>query len=123
MGHPTSEATVKKLFLFLLVAAGIGLGVNYYLTGRMPWTEPAAEELEVDRLQQAFIVAQAHWKEAGHVAALGTDPSSVADPAVDEIQRIEASLADLTPRLKSREAWIKAEQLRRDLAAFKSEMK
>lgn len=114
---------MKKLLLFLLVAAGIGLGANYYLTGRLPWTEPTAEEREVDRLQEAFAVAQAHWKQAGHVAAFGTDPSSVADPAVDEFQKIETSLADLTPRLKSREAWLKAEQLRRDLANFKSEMK
>jgi len=114
---------VKKLFLFLLVAVGIGLGVNYYLTGRMPWTEPSAEELAVDQLQQAFVVAQAHWKTAGHVAAFGTDPSSLVDPAVAEFEQIETSLADLTPRLKSREAWLKAEQLRRDLATAKSEMK
>jgi hypothetical protein len=114
---------VKKLFLFLLVAAGIGLGVNYYLTGRMPWTEPSAEELAVDQLQEAFIVARAHWKDAGRVAGFGTDPSSLADPAVAEFDKIETSLADLTPKLKSREAWLKAEQLRRDLATFKAEMK
>ena len=57
------------------------------------------------------------------MAGFGADPTSVADPAVAEFDRIESTLADLTPRLKSREAWLKAEQLRRDLATFKAEMK
>jgi hypothetical protein len=114
---------VKRLFLFLLVAAALGLGVNYYMTGRLPWVEPTAEELEVDQLQQAFIVAQARWKQAGHVAVFGADPSSQVDPVVAEFQQIEDSLTALTPKLKSREAWLKAEQLRRDLATFKADMR
>lgn len=114
---------MKKLFLFLLVAAGIVLGVNYYLTGRLPWQEPTAEEMEVERLQQAFATARAHWKEAGHVAGFGTDPTALVDPTVAEFQQLEASLAETTARLKSREAWLKAEQLRRDIANFKAEMR
>ena len=114
---------MKKLLLFLIVAGGIGLGVNYYMTGRLPWVEPTPEEQEVDRLQQEFAVVQAHWKEAGHAAVFGADPNSAVDPAVEEFQKIETSLAEVTPRLKSREAWLKAEQLRRDLANFKEEMR
>ena len=114
---------MKKLFLLLLLAGGLGTGTYYYLYGRFPWQPPSVEELQVEVLQDAFDHARQHWQDAGHTATFGTDASALADPAVADLERIEADLAAVTPRLTSRPARIKAEQLRQDLAAFKAAMR
>ena len=114
---------MKKLILFLLVAGALGTGTYYYLYGRLPWQPPSAEEQQVEALQDAFDQARQHWQQAGHAAAFGTDSSVMADPAIAELDRIQADLDQVTPRLTSRPALIKAGQLHRDLAAFKAAMR
>ena len=123
--HPEAmvkEDPLRKLVLFLIVAAGLGVGTPYYLTGRFPWATPAPDEQEVETLQAEFGSLRQHWQQAGHMAAFGVDPNSTVDPAIAELNRIEATLTEITPRLQSHLAQIKAERLRQDLAAFKAGM-
>jgi hypothetical protein len=114
---------MKKLVLFLLVAGGLGSGVYFHLYGRLPWQPPSADEQQVEALREAFGQARQHWQAAGHTAAFGIDASSLADPAIAELERIQAGLDEVAPQLSSRPARIKAEQLRRDLASFKASMR
>jgi hypothetical protein len=113
---------MKKLILFLIVAGALGTGTYYYLYDRLPWQPVSPEEQQVDALQDAFNQARQHWREAGHTAALGVDASTQVDPAVAELDRIQADLEQVTPRLASHPARLKASQLRREVAAFRESM-
>ena len=113
---------MRKLILFLILATGMGTGVHYSLTGRLPWMTPSPDEQEVETLQASFNSLCQQWKQAGHVAAFGADPTTATDATVAELDRIETTLAGLAPRLQSRQAQVRAERLRQDLAAFKAGM-
>jgi len=114
---------VKRLLLFLLVIGGAIIGGSYYLTGRLPWVEMSAEEQRIAALREEFSVACQQWRQAGRAGSFGMDTSSMTDAPVAKLEQLEKTLEELTPTLKTSEARLQAGKLRRDIAAFKSEMR
>jgi hypothetical protein len=112
----------RFLLILLMLGAG-GTGAYYASIGRLPWTSVAPEEAEVSALKEELRLIRQQWKQAGRAGALGVDTSSVTDGPLTKLERLEKSLAEVIPRLKTSEARNQAVQLRRDLASFKSEMR
>lgn len=113
---------MKKVFLLIVLGAS-GIGGYYALTGRLPWATQSAEDLQVSDLREEFLVIRQQWKQVGRAGTLGMDTSTITDVPVEKLQRLEASLAILLPKLKSPEARMKAETLRQDLAVLRSDMR
>lgn len=110
--------------LLLLIVLGIaGIGGYYLMYGRLPWVSLSPEELQVAELREEFGVIRQQWKQAGRAGAFGMDTSTITDAPLEKLQKLEASLTGLLPKLKSAEGRKQAEQLRRDVAVFKSEMR
>ncbi len=114
---------MKKLLLVLLVIGGAVVGGSYYLTGRLPWVELSAEERQIGVLREEFSLACQQWRQAGRAGSFGMDTSSMTDGPVAKLEQLEKTLAELTPTLKTSEARLQAGKLRRDIAAFKGEMR
>ena len=114
---------MKTLILVLLVLGVAGTGGYYAVTGRLPWVEPSPDEAQVAALRTAFTGVREQWQQAGRAAALGTDPSGAAETALAGLERLEGALADLTPALKSTAALNQANQLRSDMASFRSRLR
>ena len=113
---------MKKL-LMLIVLGAAGIGGYYAMTGRLPWVALSAEEVQITELRDELGVIRQQWKQAGRAGSFGVDTSTVTDVPLEKLQRLEAALATLTPRLKTPDARKQAEQLRRDLLTFKAEMR
>ena len=114
---------MKRLLLFLLVIGGAIIGGSYYLTGRLPWVELSVEEQQIALLRGEFSLACQQWRQAGRAGSLGMDTSSMTDTPVAKLEQLEKSLAELIPTLKTSEARLQAGKLRRDITAFKGEMR
>jgi hypothetical protein len=114
---------MKRILFVFLVVAGLFTGGYYYMTGRLPWVALSPEEQQVIDLGEEFERAREQWQAAGRTQALGVDASSQVEAPLATLERIDRELEALTPRLKSTEAKNRATILRRDLAAFKSEMR
>ena len=112
----------RFLGVFLVLAVAL-TGGYYYMTGRLPWVALSQEEQQVIALGEEFERARQQWQAAGHTQALGVDASSQVETPLATVERLELELAGLTPQLKTTEAKNRATILRRDIAAFKSEMK
>jgi len=114
---------MKRILTVFLVVAGLFTGGYYFMTGRLPWVALSQEEQEVIALGEEFQRARQQWQAAGQTQALGVDASSQVEAPLATLERVERDLEALGPRLKSTEAKNRATILRRDLAAFKSEMR
>ncbi len=114
---------MKRILTIFLVVAGLFTGGYYFMTGRLPWVALSQEEEQVIALGAEFQRAREQWQAAGRTQALGVDASSQVESPLATLDRIDRELADLTPQLKSTEAKNRATILRRDIAAFKSEMR
>jgi hypothetical protein len=112
----------RILAVFLVVAALFTVGY-YFATGRLPWVALSTEEQQVIDLGEEFARAREQWQAAGRTQALGVDASSQVEAPLATLDRIDKELAGLTSQLKSTEAKNRATILRRDIAAFKSEMR
>lgn len=114
---------MKKLLLLVLVLGGLGVAGSYILNGRLPWVTLSTEEQQVASLREEFSTACQQWRQAGRAATFGMDTDSVTDAPLARLARVEASLTELTPTLKTSEARTKASRLRQDIAAFRREMR
>ena len=114
---------MKKLLLILLVVGGAFVGGSYLLTGRLPWVAQSVEEQQIGELREEFSRACQQWRQAGRAGSFGMDTGSLTDSPVAKLDDLEKTLAELTPKLKTSEARLQAGKLRRDIAAFKSEMR
>jgi len=114
---------MKKLLLLCLVLTGLWIGGSYVLNGRLPWATSSEEQQQVTALREEFQAACQQWKQAGRAATFGMDTDSMADGPLARLERTEAALAELAPRLKTAEARAQATRLRQDIAAFRRDMK
>ncbi|HEY3272023.1 MAG TPA: hypothetical protein VGJ89_12510 [Geothrix sp.] len=114
---------MKRILAVFLLVAGLFIGGYYFMTGRLPWVALSTEEQHVIDLGEEFQRAREQWQAAGRTQALGVDASSQVESPLATLDRLDQELADLTPQLKSTEAKNRATILRRELAAFKSEMR
>jgi outer membrane murein-binding lipoprotein Lpp len=114
---------MKRILAVFLVVGGLFTGGYYYMTGRLPWVALSEEEQQVIALREDFERARQQWQAAGRTQALGVDASSQVESPLATLERVERDLAQLEPHLKATEAKNRATILRRDLAAFKSEMR
>ena len=114
---------MKRILAVFLVVAGLFTGVYYVMTGRLPWVALSQEEQQVIALGEEFQRARQQWQAAGRTQALGVDASSQIETPLATLDRLDQELADLTPQLKSTEAKNRAPILRREIAAFTSEMR
>lgn len=114
---------MKKLLLLILVLGGLGIAGSYVLNGRLPWVTLSEEAQQIAALREEFSAACQQWQQAGRAATFGMDTDSVTDAPLARLARVEASLAELTPKLKTSEARTKASRLRQDIAAFRREMR
>ena len=112
----------RILGVFLFVAAAF-TGGYYYMTGRLPWVALSEEEQQVIDLGEQVARARQQWVAAGRTQALGVDASSQVETPIATLERVERELDELTPRLKSTEAKNRATILKRDIAAFKGDMR
>jgi hypothetical protein len=113
---------MKKLLLLLLLG-GACLGGYSFMTGRLPWTVPSPEEQQVAALREEFGLVRQQWKQAGRAAAIGVDASSMTETPLAKLETVERTLEDLAPRLRTPEARLKANVLRKDISTFKNEMR
>jgi len=114
---------MKRLLIALIVLAGAGVGGYYVQTGRLPWAAPSQEEILVAAQRTAFDVVREQWKQAGRAGTFGMDTGTVTETPLVKLERLEADLAALLPRLTSPEARKQAGQLRQDIATFKAGMR
>lgn len=114
---------MKRLLAVVLFVGAVMIGGSYLMTGRLPWVALSPEEQQVLALREEFDRAREQWQAAGRTQALGVDASSQVEAPLATLERIERELDHLGASLKSTEAKNRATILRRDLAAFKSEMR
>jgi hypothetical protein len=114
---------VKKLLVLLLVLGGAYVGGTYALTGRLPWVEVAPEAQQIAALRAELTRIRQQWQQAGRAATFGMDTGGLADAPLARLEQLETSLETMTPRLKTPEAREQAGALRRELMAFKSELR
>lgn len=114
---------MKKLLVLLLVLGGAYVGGTYALTGKLPWVEVAPEAKQVADLRAELTRVRQQWQQAGRAATFGMDTGSLADAPLARLEQVELSLEALTPKLKTPEAKQQAGALRRELTAFKSELR
>ncbi len=114
---------MKRLLLVVLLVGGAIIAGSYFMTGRLPWVALSEEEQQVAGLREQFDAIRRQWNQAGKTQALGVDASSVSDDLPGRLDRLDQTVADLIPRLKTVEARNAATFLRRDIATFRSEMR
>jgi hypothetical protein len=114
---------MKKYLVLLLVLGGVGTGGYYYTTGRLPWVALSAEEEQIIGLRLEFDNIRQQWQSAGRAQSFGMETTSLADAPIENLSRLEKTLAALLPKLKSAEARNLAGSLRRDITAFRSTMR
>ena len=114
---------MKNLLIVLLLIAGVGIGGYYATTGRLPWSEPSPEEQKLAALRAQFQNVRVQWKQAGRASISGMDTSTITDTPLIGLEKLEAALKELTPRLTSAEAKKQAGALAEEIAAFKSTMR
>lgn len=114
----------KIIMVIIIVIAGL-VAYNYFTTGELsllPGSTLSEEEREVKRLADSFRNAQRMVKQAQRSAAVGAIGTidAVADE-MNQIDRIESELQILMDSLESASAMEKAEQLEREIEAFKGD--
>jgi hypothetical protein len=114
---------MKRLLLVVLVLGAAFIGASYYATGRLPWVAQSPEEAQVAELREAFSAIRQQWKQAGRAGTFGMDTSTVTDSPLAKLEALEASMSSLAPRLNTPEARNQMTVLRREVAAFKSDMR
>jgi len=114
---------MKRLLVVVLVLGGALVGGSYLMTGRLPWVALSAEEQQVEALRESFSLVRQQWKTAGRTQALGVDASSLTEGPLANVERIDRDLAELIPKLKTVEARNQANQLKREVTTFRSEMR
>jgi hypothetical protein len=114
---------MKRFILLALVVCGVGIGGYYASTGRMPWVFQSEEEQQVAALKEELGRIRQQWQQAGKAQSFGLDTGSIAEGPLAQLDQLEKSLTELTPRLKTPEARNQAGSLRRDITAFKATMR
>lgn len=113
---------MKIIMVIIVVVAGLA-AYNYFTTGEislMPGSTLSEEEQEVKNLADSFRSAQRMVRQAQRSAAVGAigNIDAVADE-MNEIDRIENDLDILIDSLETESAINKAEQLEREIEAFR----
>jgi hypothetical protein len=117
------EVGMKRFLVLLLVLGCLFAGGFYVVNGRFPWAEVPPEEQEVAALREGFQQVRQQWKQAGRAATSGIDTSSVTEAPLARLEQLEKNLEQVALRLKMPQARKQAEDLRRDMAVFKAEMR
>ncbi len=117
---------MKKLMLFLVVAAAGWVGYQYMQTGSIPFLSSSSstpEERELDVLFDRFEAARAQFRRAGKSSGLtGMDNTAEVEAAVQEVKRVEKAFARLKSKLVSEAAKKKAGSLDQAIRLFKSKL-
>lgn len=113
---------MKIIMVISIVAAGL-VAYNYVTTGELSLIPPSAlsaEEQEVKNLADSFHKAQKMVRQAQRSSAVGGIGNiDIVDDEMNQLEEIESDLDILMENLESGSAMKKAEQLEREIEAFK----
>ena len=114
---------MARIVILIIIAVSGFLAYNYFTTGEMPLTPSftlSEEEQEVKNLADRFSEAQRQVRQAERTAAAsGVGNIGAVEDAINEIDQIESDLATLKNSLESSSAMEHAEELEREIEAFK----
>jgi hypothetical protein len=112
----------KLVVLFIILVAGL-VAYNYFTTGEMsliPSSTLSEEEQELKSLADSFSEAQRQVRQAERTAAAsGLGNIGAVEDAINDIDQIASTLTTLKSNLQSASAIEEAEQLEREIEAFK----
>ena len=107
--------------LIIIAAAGF-VAYNYFTTGEMsliPASTLSEEEQEVKSLADIFHKARRMVRQAERAAVGGIGNIDIVEDEMNEIDQIESALVTLKSSLESASAMKSAEQLEREIEAYK----
>jgi hypothetical protein len=117
-----------RLLLTIVVIVVIALfAFNYLTTGKfalLPSGSLSKEQRTIRRLRGEFREAKVQYRQAGRAVALsGVDTASDAAAALDEVDLIEEETKQLAKKFTDDKAREDAEQLLREIAQYKQNVR
>jgi len=114
---------MKRFLALIFVLGCLGTGGYYLAKGRLPWVEPSREEQEMAALRERFSQVRQQWKQAGRAATTGIDTGTITETPLVKLEQLEKDLERVITGLKMPQARKQAEDLRRELAIFRAELR